>query len=450
MASADGRHHITFNGEIFNYRDLRGRLSLPLPHRRRHGGACWRCTSPAARQAVQELRGQFAYGLFDGEDLWLYRDRLGVLPLFYYRDADVFAFASEIKALLPALPGPPEVDQASLDSYLSPPGRARAVHPVPSHPEAAGRPPAPVRTRRHHRPDPLLGAPHRHPSPHGRGRGRGARVDRSARRGRAGPGGRRPGRLTAQRRRRQQPDRGPGHRGPGRPHRDLLGRLRRPPLRRARPTPARSAASSAPTTTRSSFDPTSSRARWRQLTWHRDAPLSEPADIAVYELADAGPQIGEGAPVGRGQRRALRRLPQVPGGAPRPTGRPGARPACGPAPWAGPSAQAPARAGRARIALRTMVGARPSWTASRSWFAPFTAPERRPPAAGRRVPSGRRRPSWPATMPSSGCWPSTAPAGWPTTCSSEVIAWPWPRRWSCDRRSSTTSWWPWPSHCRRA
>ena len=70
-------------------------------------------------RAAEQLRGQFAYGLFDGDGLWLYRDRLGILPLFYYQDADQFAFASEIKALLPALPHSPEVDTASLDSYLA-------------------------------------------------------------------------------------------------------------------------------------------------------------------------------------------------------------------------------------------------------------------------------------------------------------------------------------------
>ena len=62
-----------------------------------------------------------------------------MLPLFYYRDDDLFAFASEIKALLPALPGPPEVDLASLDSYLSRRAVLAPAHPVPARPQAGGR-----------------------------------------------------------------------------------------------------------------------------------------------------------------------------------------------------------------------------------------------------------------------------------------------------------------------
>lgn len=118
MASVDDRLHVTFNGEIFNYAELRA--GCPYPYRtggdtevllalhRRHG-----------HRAVERLQGQFAYAIHDGDDLWLYRDRMGVLPLFYAVGESSFAFASEIKALLPALDAPPEVDLASLDSYLT-------------------------------------------------------------------------------------------------------------------------------------------------------------------------------------------------------------------------------------------------------------------------------------------------------------------------------------------
>jgi len=118
MASADGRSHVTFNGEIFNYASLRAGCRYPfrtggdtevlLALHQRHG-----------HRAVERLQGQFAYAVHDGDDLWLYRDRLGVLPLYYVADDTSFAFASEIKALLPALSNPPEVDLESLDSYLT-------------------------------------------------------------------------------------------------------------------------------------------------------------------------------------------------------------------------------------------------------------------------------------------------------------------------------------------
>src|SRR5699024_6021587 len=67
-----------------------------------------------------------AYALHDGTDLWLHRDRLGILPLYYVVTTELLGFASEIKALLPVLDGPPEVDHASLDAYL-----ARRAVPAP-------------------------------------------------------------------------------------------------------------------------------------------------------------------------------------------------------------------------------------------------------------------------------------------------------------------------------
>lgn len=119
MESTDGSCHITFNGEILNYRALRQRVAYPY----RTGGdtetilACYM----AHREAVVgDLEGQFAFALHDARDnsLLLARDRMGVLPLYYYIDSTMFAFASEIKALLPAIPAA-KVDTRSLDAYLS-------------------------------------------------------------------------------------------------------------------------------------------------------------------------------------------------------------------------------------------------------------------------------------------------------------------------------------------
>ena len=82
---------------------------------------CWRCTLITVVMPCTGCDGQFAYAVHDRDsgDLLLVRDRLGILPLYYYIDGQQIAFASEIKGLLPALPGPPEVDTASLDDYLA-------------------------------------------------------------------------------------------------------------------------------------------------------------------------------------------------------------------------------------------------------------------------------------------------------------------------------------------
>jgi asparagine synthase (glutamine-hydrolysing) len=119
MASADGTVHLTFNGEILNYRQLRA--DLPYPYRT--DGDTEAILASYAKEGldgVRRLRGQFAYGLHDAAsgELHLVRDRMGILPLFYYADATVFAFASELKALLPVVPSP-SVDTDSLHDYLA-------------------------------------------------------------------------------------------------------------------------------------------------------------------------------------------------------------------------------------------------------------------------------------------------------------------------------------------
>jgi asparagine synthase (glutamine-hydrolysing) len=119
MASADGTCHMTFNGEILNYRDLRRRFTYPY---KTDGDTetILACYASRGAAGLAELEGQFAIGIHDSRDgsLWLVRDRVGILPLYYYVDARVLAFASEIKALLPAIPAA-KVDIQSLDAYLS-------------------------------------------------------------------------------------------------------------------------------------------------------------------------------------------------------------------------------------------------------------------------------------------------------------------------------------------
>jgi asparagine synthase (glutamine-hydrolysing) len=120
MASPGDRLHLCFNGEILNYRELRAGLSYPF---RTDGDTETLLAAHAVHgvDAVHLLQGQFAYALYDQatEELLLVRDRMGILPLYYHIDAQRVAFASEIKALLPALPGGPQIDTASLDDYLS-------------------------------------------------------------------------------------------------------------------------------------------------------------------------------------------------------------------------------------------------------------------------------------------------------------------------------------------
>ncbi len=123
MASADGRLRITFNGEIYNYQSLKSDLEQ-RGHRFRtrsdtevilhlyqeYGAAC-----------VRHLRGMFAFAIWDeaARELFAARDRVGKKPLFYWRDADGLAFASEPKAFL-ADPGfDPRPNLAGIWDYLT-------------------------------------------------------------------------------------------------------------------------------------------------------------------------------------------------------------------------------------------------------------------------------------------------------------------------------------------
>lgn len=119
MADAGGRVHVVFNGEILNYRELRSGLSYPF----RTSGDTEVLLAMYAKYgpgAVDRLRGQFAFAIHDSasRETHLFRDRLGILPLYYFADSSVFAFASELKALLPVI-GSADVDEDSLHDYLA-------------------------------------------------------------------------------------------------------------------------------------------------------------------------------------------------------------------------------------------------------------------------------------------------------------------------------------------
>ncbi|CRK49500.1 Asparagine synthetase [Rhodococcus sp. RD6.2] len=119
MAGSDGRTHLVFNGEILNYRQLRASLRYPF-RTRGDTEVLLALHDRYGAGGVTQLRGQFAYALHDSrtDETHVVRDRLGILPLYYYLDDRVFAFASEIKALFPVT-GVPRVDEASMHDYLA-------------------------------------------------------------------------------------------------------------------------------------------------------------------------------------------------------------------------------------------------------------------------------------------------------------------------------------------
>jgi len=103
LCNHNGKLWLTFNGEIFNFIELRQQLSS-LGHRFTTNGdseVIVHCYEQFGPRAWKMLNGQFAFALWDSRlrKLWLVRDRLGILPLHYTRTAEYVLFASEAKAL---------------------------------------------------------------------------------------------------------------------------------------------------------------------------------------------------------------------------------------------------------------------------------------------------------------------------------------------------------------
>jgi asparagine synthase (glutamine-hydrolysing) len=122
MANEDGRVRIAFNGEIYNFLDLRPGLAGRHALRTRSDTeVILHLYEDIGTECVRKLRGMFAFGLWDEarRRLVAARDHLGQKPLYYVHDGARFAFASEIKALLAWDPSLREVDEEALHEYLS-------------------------------------------------------------------------------------------------------------------------------------------------------------------------------------------------------------------------------------------------------------------------------------------------------------------------------------------
>jgi asparagine synthase (glutamine-hydrolysing) len=123
MSTADGCVSIVFNGEIFNYIELREGLlekgyrfstnsdtEVILNAYREYGEEC-----------VYRFNGQWAFCIWDASEqkLFLSRDRMGILPLYYTQGTHSFLFASEIKALLASGQVDPELDLTALNQTFT-------------------------------------------------------------------------------------------------------------------------------------------------------------------------------------------------------------------------------------------------------------------------------------------------------------------------------------------
>ncbi len=123
MISGNSRYVLTYNGEVYNFRELRADLEAAGVSFRGHsdsevvleGFALW-----GLEATVRRMIGMFALALWDREkrELHLARDRLGIKPLYWGRQGDLYLFGSELKAFRQHPRFAAEIDRDSLASYM--------------------------------------------------------------------------------------------------------------------------------------------------------------------------------------------------------------------------------------------------------------------------------------------------------------------------------------------
>ncbi|SEF03282.1 asparagine synthase (glutamine-hydrolysing) [Rhizobiales bacterium GAS188] len=123
MHSQDGQVVLTFNGEIYNYLELRAELA--------DRGYRFKSLSDTevllagflldGPKILERLNGIFAFAIYDcrSNELFLARDQMGIKPLYYAETPDGFVFASEIKALLKLVPLDRSLDLSAMRRYLT-------------------------------------------------------------------------------------------------------------------------------------------------------------------------------------------------------------------------------------------------------------------------------------------------------------------------------------------
>jgi asparagine synthase (glutamine-hydrolysing) len=122
MTNEDGTLWLVFNGEIYNFRELRRRLEGRHRFRSQGDGeTILHLYEEKGDAAVAELDGMFAFALWDSKKrrLLLARDRAGKKPLYYHDGPRVFAFASEVKSLFAHRDVPHERDAEALPLFLT-------------------------------------------------------------------------------------------------------------------------------------------------------------------------------------------------------------------------------------------------------------------------------------------------------------------------------------------
>jgi asparagine synthase (glutamine-hydrolysing) len=122
MSNEDGSIWITYNGEIYNFKDIKGELESRHRFRTKSDTeVILHLYEEKRERCLEDLRGMFAFAIYDfnTDTLFVARDHLGQKPLYYFHDESTFAFASEIKSILALKPGLNELDRDAMCEYLT-------------------------------------------------------------------------------------------------------------------------------------------------------------------------------------------------------------------------------------------------------------------------------------------------------------------------------------------
>lgn len=123
MQTKNGRFTITFNGEIYNFKELRTHLEALGYHFHSHTDTevVLNAYVEWGADCLTKFNGMFAFAIWDKQDkqLFLARDRYGVKPLYYFQNHNSFVFASEIKALTASKIYKPQLNKEGLVEYLT-------------------------------------------------------------------------------------------------------------------------------------------------------------------------------------------------------------------------------------------------------------------------------------------------------------------------------------------
>jgi len=123
MSNEDGSIWITYNGEIYNFQEIKEDLEKKGHQFKSNTDTevIIHAYEEYGHNCLSLFNGMFALGIWDSNkrELFLARDRIGVKPLVYYQDKDKFIFASELKAILPYPEINKEVSEEAISHYLS-------------------------------------------------------------------------------------------------------------------------------------------------------------------------------------------------------------------------------------------------------------------------------------------------------------------------------------------